>query len=67
MKQVAAIRRAGSIAKQNGASLTILSVIKALPDELANNFRQAGIDAQVKSVAGTAFMEVIREVLGGAA
>lgn len=90
LKQDDAIRRAGALAKQNDAKLTILSVIKALPSELhvpmagaelkelqqrvvhdlqtqveglANDFRQDGVDAQAKTVVGTAFVEVIREVL----
>lgn len=89
LKQDNAVRRAGILAKQDGASLTILSVTKVLPDDLrlptadtveelqaqivhdhqaqaeklANEFRKEGVDVLVKSVVGTAFMEIIREVL----
>lgn len=89
VKQDSAIRRAGTLAKHQEASLTILSVTKALPDDLplpsadtveklqadivhdhqvqaerlARDFRKQGVDVRVKSVVGTAFMEIIREVL----
>lgn len=41
--QDAAIRRAGSLAKQNDARLTILSVIRELPDELRIPFTGSAI------------------------
>lgn len=90
LQQDDAIRRAGALAKQNNARLTILSVIKKLPnelhvamagtefkelqqqvvhdnqtqvEELANVLIHEGVDAQAKAVVGTAFVEVIREVL----
>ena len=51
VKQDAAIRRAGFLAKQNDARLTILSVIKALPDELR------------VPVAGTASKELQTQII----
>ena len=89
VQQDSAIRRACTLAKQDGASLTILSVTNALPGdlrlpgsdtaeelqahivhdhqaqakELANNFRQEGVDVRVISTVGTAFVEIIRQVL----
>lgn len=88
--QASAIRRAASLARQNDAKLTILSVSKRLPDKrrlpsygasakgiqeslvheqqaqaesLASELRHEGIDAQAKLAIGTAFIEVIHEVL----
>lgn len=90
IEQSSAIQRAASLARRNGAKLTLLSVIKTLPDkrrlpsfgaaakviqeglkheqavlaeELVDKLRREGIDAQARLATGTAFIEVIREVL----
>ena len=85
-----AVERAVSLAQQNRAKLTVISVVKDIPadmgmattaippqelfqlvmdgiqdkvDALVADFRKQGIEVESMVIAGTPFMEVIRQVL----